>query len=196
MLTLPDEGLIVPTSATSSATSECETRRDHQSRCRDQQPALIDPRAQQADGQRHRRRAEQRQRRDQSDLEGTEPHRCQIGRQQHGDETVAEIAQRARRIQIRGRVRLRHLSEVLDFQPPMHRNLHPKRLRRFPHRRFTREADVREGMIVEVPQGPALPLPFDPAVNPARHLSGRPPHYVRGARQLGGAPHVQTLSGP
>ena len=48
------------------------------------------------------RRAEQRQGGDDADLEGAEPERRQIDRQQHGDEAVAEIAQRAGAVEVGG----------------------------------------------------------------------------------------------
>ena len=79
--------------------------------------ALVEPRAHQADAERHEGRAQQREGRDHADLDGPEPDRGQIHRQQHGDEAVAEVAQRARAIEVGGiagravsRLRLRALS--------------------------------------------------------------------------------------
>ena len=74
----------------------------HQARGRDQQMTLVEPRAHQADAERHEGRAQQREGCDHADLDGPEPDRSQIHRQQHGNEAVAEVAQRTRAIEVGG----------------------------------------------------------------------------------------------
>ena len=168
---------------------EGETGRDHQAGRRDQQLALIDPRAEKADGQRHQRRAEQRQGRDQ----------CRSRRRRAPSPSDRPAAARRRSRRRNRATRAPHTDtwQGLPCATCPRSSISSRRcIGTYIQNGFaasliaasTRDADVREEMIVEVPQGPALPLPFDPAVNPARHLPGRPPHYVRGARQLGGAP--------
>src|SRR5581483_9656345 len=71
--------------------------------CCQEQRALVCPRAEQTDAERCGCRAEERQRGDNADLERAQSDRRQIDRQQHGNETVAEIAQRPRGADMRGR---------------------------------------------------------------------------------------------
>jgi hypothetical protein len=103
---------------------EREPCRYHQAGCRYQQLALICLRTEKADPQRHQGRAEQRQRCHDADLQRTEAHRRQVDWQQHRDESVAKIAQCARRIHVRRRVALRCPIKLREVGTPMHSH-HP-----------------------------------------------------------------------
>jgi len=66
---------------------------------------MVAPHAEQPDGEREERRAEQRQRRDHADLEGRQSEREEIDRQKNRDEAVAEVANRPRKADVCGSAR-------------------------------------------------------------------------------------------
>ena len=76
-----------------SGHGEAQPGRDHQKGGKNQERARIDPSAQHPGAERHERRAEQRDGRHHADLGCPEAKHQEVGRQQHGHEAVAEIAQ-------------------------------------------------------------------------------------------------------
>ena len=98
ILTLPEEGINSTNEGNEQhdrigvRRSKCKTGRHHQAGRTNEEPALIGPGAQEAYPQGHQGRAKQRRGRHDADLQGPEPERRQIDRQQHGDETIAEVA--------------------------------------------------------------------------------------------------------
>ena len=101
MLASPLLGLSVPTNATRSSGQNDDRPAKPSpvavisSGCREQQAPDGEAVSPAADGERGQRRAEERRRAEEADLELRHAERQQIRRQHHGDEAVGEGAQRA-----------------------------------------------------------------------------------------------------
>ena len=86
--------------AVGARAGEGHARRRHQSGRGHQQLAPVPGGAEQADPQRHERRAQQRQGGNDADLQRPETDRRQVDGQQNGDEAIAEIPQGARGVDV------------------------------------------------------------------------------------------------